>query len=138
MLDSYAHPFKHERHDAFTTQSIIVNITNTQLSEQAERYDEMVCLLVNASMLGAHADYHHLFVLLAIIIILLLNDLGKHAQVASMKEVAELDQELTIEERNLLSVAYKNIIVRCPSLSLPSSTVHSRPPPNPSPRPTVS
>jgi len=29
-----------------------------------------------------------------------------------MKEVAELDQELTIEERNLLSVAYKNIIVR--------------------------
>lgn len=28
-----------------------------------------------------------------------------------MKEVAELDQELTIEERNLLSVAYKNIIV---------------------------
>lgn len=30
-----------------------------------------------------------------------------------MKEVAELDQELTIEERNLLSVAYKNIIVGC-------------------------
>lgn len=30
--------------------------------------------------------------------------------VTSMKEVAELDQELTIEERNLLSVAYKNII----------------------------
>lgn len=29
-----------------------------------------------------------------------------------MKEVAQLDQELTIEERNLLSVAYKNIIVR--------------------------
>lgn len=28
-----------------------------------------------------------------------------------MKEVAQLDQELTIEERNLLSVAYKNIIV---------------------------
>ena len=28
-----------------------------------------------------------------------------------MKEVAGLDQELTIEERNLLSVAYKNIIV---------------------------
>ncbi|KAK9897015.1 14-3-3 protein [Cystobasidium minutum MCA 4210] len=42
-----------------------------KLSEQAERYDEMV---------------------------------------SSMKEVAELDQELTIEERNLLSVAYKNII----------------------------
>lgn len=28
-----------------------------------------------------------------------------------MKDVAQLDQELTIEERNLLSVAYKNIIV---------------------------
>lgn len=38
-----------------------------------------------------------------------------------MKEVAELDQELSIEERNLLSVAYKNIIVSYPfgySLSL--------------------
>ena len=33
-----------------------------------------------------------------------------------MKEVAELDQELTIEERNLLSVAYKNIIVSYISL----------------------
>lgn len=30
--------------------------------------------------------------------------------VASMKKVAELDTELTIEERNLLSVAYKNVI----------------------------
>lgn len=40
-----------------------------------------------------------------------------------MKEVAELDQELTIEERNLLSVAYKNIIVSvdcCPFLVLSS------------------
>lgn len=38
------------------------------------------------------------------------------AQVTSMKEVASLNQELTIEERNLLSVAYKNIIVsRIPS-----------------------
>lgn len=30
--------------------------------------------------------------------------------VASMKKVAELDTELTVEERNLLSVAYKNVI----------------------------
>lgn len=30
--------------------------------------------------------------------------------VASMKKVACLDQELTVEERNLLSVAYKNVI----------------------------
>jgi len=42
-----------------------------KLSEQAERYDEMV---------------------------------------ESMKKVASLDVELTIEERNLLSVAYKNVI----------------------------
>jgi len=30
--------------------------------------------------------------------------------VASMKKVAELDTELTVEERNLLSVAYKNVV----------------------------
>ena len=30
--------------------------------------------------------------------------------VDSMKKVAKLDVELTVEERNLLSVAYKNVI----------------------------
>ena len=30
--------------------------------------------------------------------------------VSSMKAVASLDVELTVEERNLLSVAYKNVI----------------------------
>ena len=30
--------------------------------------------------------------------------------VAAMKAVAALDVELTVEERNLLSVAYKNVI----------------------------
>ena len=30
--------------------------------------------------------------------------------VSSMKKVAELDVELSVEERNLLSVAYKNVI----------------------------
>ena len=30
--------------------------------------------------------------------------------VGFMKKVAELDVELTVEERNLLSVAYKNVI----------------------------
>ena len=29
--------------------------------------------------------------------------------VAAMKNVAQLDVELTVEERNLLSVAYKNV-----------------------------
>lgn len=28
----------------------------------------------------------------------------------SMKDVASMDMELTVEERNLLSVAYKNVI----------------------------
>ena len=30
--------------------------------------------------------------------------------VEAMKEVAKLDNELSVEERNLLSVAYKNVI----------------------------
>jgi 14-3-3 protein epsilon len=30
--------------------------------------------------------------------------------VEAMKSVASLDMELTVEERNLLSVAYKNVI----------------------------
>ena len=30
--------------------------------------------------------------------------------VEKMKQVATLDQELSVEERNLLSVAYKNVI----------------------------
>jgi len=47
------------------------NVYLAKLSEQAERYDEMV---------------------------------------AAMKRVAELNVELTVEERNLLSVAYKNVV----------------------------
>jgi len=47
------------------------NVYMAKLSEQAERYDEMV---------------------------------------EAMKRVANLDVELTVEERNLLSVAYKNVI----------------------------
>jgi len=47
------------------------NVYMAKLSEQAERYDEMV---------------------------------------DAMKKVAELNVELTIEERNLLSVAYKNVV----------------------------
>merc|ERR1712093_116935 len=47
------------------------NVYMAKLSEQAERYDEMV---------------------------------------EAMKKVATTDVELTVEERNLLSVAYKNVI----------------------------
>ena len=39
-------------------------------------------------------------------------DIDRHAteMVENMKRVASSDQELTVEERNLLSVAYKNVI----------------------------
>jgi 14-3-3 protein epsilon len=47
------------------------NVYMAKLSEQAERYDEMV---------------------------------------AAMRKVADLNVELTVEERNLLSVAYKNVV----------------------------
>jgi len=49
----------------------VPNVYLAKLSEQAERYDEMV---------------------------------------SCMKKVAELGEELSVEERNLLSVAYKNVI----------------------------
>ncbi len=38
------------------------------------------------------------------------NLITKIEMVESMKKVAKIDQELTVEERNLLSVAYKNLI----------------------------
>lgn len=37
-------------------------------------------------------------------------DLFLSEMVEAMKKVAGLDMELTVEERNLLSVAYKNVI----------------------------
>lgn len=45
--------------------------------------------------------------------------------VESMKEVASLDLELSVEERNLLSVAYKNVIgARRASWRIVSSIEH--------------
>lgn len=45
--------------------------------------------------------------------------------VESMKKVANQDQELTVEERNLLSVAYKNVIgARRASWRIVSSIEH--------------
>lgn len=41
---------------------------------------------------------------------LMMNALLVTEMVESMKRVAALDKELTVEERNLLSVAYKNVI----------------------------
>jgi len=63
------------------------NVYLAKLSEQAERYDEMV---------------------------------------EAMKKVAKLNVELSVEERNLLSVAYKNVIgARRASWRILSSTVSS-------------
>ena len=36
--------------------------------------------------------------------------IGNTEMVEAMKKVAEIDTELSVEERNLLSVAYKNVI----------------------------
>lgn len=59
-----------------------------KLAEQAERYE-------GESSLGTSCDRHANF--------------GAE-MVENMKVVASADQELTVEERNLLSVAYKNVI----------------------------
>ncbi|KAI4494649.1 hypothetical protein M0804_000850 [Polistes exclamans] len=56
------------------------NVYKAKLAEQAERYDELLYRGFFAEMVEA------------------------------MKKVASLDVELTVEERNLLSVAYKNVI----------------------------
>lgn len=67
-----------------------------KLAEQAERYEGMLCrlclgvLLVHGSCLCALVTCTEM--------------------VENMKRVASSDQELTVEERNLLSVAYKNVI----------------------------
>lgn len=61
-----------------------------KLAEQAERY-EGTCYLPNASCAcGLLTTFTEM--------------------VENMKVVASADQELTVEERNLLSVAYKNVI----------------------------
>ncbi|KAG6407089.1 hypothetical protein SASPL_130071 [Salvia splendens] len=60
-----------------------------KLAEQAERHDEInivICAVIR-KIWGGFAE-----------------------MVDSMKKVAEMDVELTIEERNLLSVGYKNVI----------------------------
>ena len=60
-----------------------------KLAEQAERYE------------GAYLLIHYL----------MHSDLIPPSEmVENMKRVASSDQELTVEERNLLSVAYKNVI----------------------------
>ena len=54
------------------------------------------CLIANATLISYTMN--------------IINDFVVLEMVASMKTVASLDVELTVEERNLLSVAYKNVI----------------------------
>jgi 14-3-3 protein epsilon len=61
-----------------------------KLAEQAERYE-------GSQSLAMLSPIHTLWRLLP-------------EMVENMKRVASSDQELTVEERNLLSVAYKNVI----------------------------
>lgn len=61
-----------------------------KLAEQAERYEGMFFFAVT-TLLFQRAD-------------------APLEMVENMKSVASSDQELTVEERNLLSVAYKNVI----------------------------
>ena len=74
-----------------------------ELAEQAERYE------------GAYHCCEHWMILRGL-------PLFPSEMVENMKRVASSDQELTVEECNLLSVAYKNVIVaRRPSWRIVSS-----------------
>lgn len=62
-----------------------------KLAEQAERYEGTFFFFAVTTLLFQRAD-------------------ALLEMVENMKSVASSDQELTVEERNLLSVAYKNVI----------------------------
>ena len=72
-------------------------VYRAKLAEQAERFDEMV----RSDVQWSHCTGS---------IVIGMTDSLSSTQVADMKEVAKDPQELTVEERNLLSVAYKNVI----------------------------
>ena len=65
------------------------NVYLAKLAEQAERYEGRL----NSPLCGS-----------------IIADLYATEMVECMKNVASADQELSVEERNLLSVAYKNVI----------------------------
>lgn len=73
-----------------------------KLAEQAERYDGKKSLVLLAS--------RSLELLLGLGFVLILLAFSLSEMVDAMKNVAKLDVELTVEERNLLSVGYKNVI----------------------------
>jgi 14-3-3 protein epsilon len=73
-----------------------------KLAEQAERYEGKLTFRIFLSLSISNSDFHHLFCLFFYYSVLEMVD--------AMKNVAKLDVELTVEERNLLSVAYKNVV----------------------------
>lgn len=73
------------------TQTREDSVYLAKLAEQAERYEGQL-FLCSASL--CRTD----------------NGTTSPEMVENMKRVASSDQELTVEERNLLSVAYKNVI----------------------------
>ncbi|XP_022279150.2 14-3-3 protein epsilon isoform X10 [Canis lupus familiaris] len=72
-------------------------VYQAKLAEQAERYDEAGKILQDVFSLPSCCS-------------LLVQMAFCDEMVESMKKVAGMDVELTVEERNLLSVAYKNVI----------------------------
>ena len=73
------------------TQTREDSVYLAKLAEQAERYE--------GELFRALASFYRTD-----------NDTTSSEMVENMKRVASSDQELTVEERNLLSVAYKNVI----------------------------
>jgi 14-3-3 protein epsilon len=73
-----------------------------KLAEQAERYEGKLAFRIFLSLSISNSAFHYLFRLFFYYSVLEMVD--------AMKNVAKLDVELTVEERNLLSVAYKNVV----------------------------
>jgi 14-3-3 protein epsilon len=73
-----------------------------KLAEQAERYEGKLTFRIFLSLSISNSAFHYLFRLFFYYSVLEMVD--------AMKNVAKLDVELTVEERNLLSVAYKNVV----------------------------
>ena len=69
------------------------NVYKAKLAEQAERYDGKIWQRWTPQRIVWHNSFFF-----------------SPEMVKAMKDVASLDVELTVEERNLLSVAYKNVI----------------------------
>ncbi|KAK3033913.1 hypothetical protein RJ639_033548 [Escallonia herrerae] len=77
-----------------------------RLAEQAERYDVSLSLLIYGEVLGRATPR----IAKPLVVLTMGNGPIRGKMVEAMKEVAKLDVELTVEERNLVSAGYKNVI----------------------------